>query len=127
MGLSKQGWGYMLQWFNDGTMVKAGFTTAGLPGVLAAFARHNGHRLVVVKAWEATKEDYELIADRLKPFVGSNGWMNDGLLRFSGNRCHGHAALACARGCKALFQPGNSRNQREASAGAQVPLESFWK
>ena len=75
MGLSKQGWGYMLQWFNDGTMVKAGFTTAGLPGVLAAFARHNGHRLVVVKAWEATKEDYELIADRLKPFVGSNGWM----------------------------------------------------
>ena len=75
MGLSKQGWGYMLQWFNDGTMVKAGFTTAGLPGVLAAFARHNGHRLVVVKALEATKEDYELIADRLKPFVGSNGWM----------------------------------------------------
>ena len=75
MGLSKQGWGYMLQWFNDGTMVKAGFTTAGLPGVLAAFARHNGHRLVVVKAWEATKEDYALIADRLKPFVGSNGWM----------------------------------------------------
>ena len=84
MAFSKQGWGYIVQWFNDGTMVKAGFTTASFPGVLAAFSKHSAHRLVVVKAWQTTKQDYELIAERLKPFVKTNGWMKvvPGLQRF---------------------------------------------
>lgn len=78
MGVSqanKQGWGYILQWSNDASMVRVGFTTASLHSFLAGFARYNACKLVVVKAWETNKEDYELVEERLAPFVGSNGWM----------------------------------------------------
>lgn len=78
MGVSqanKKGWGYILQWSNDASMVKTGFTTASLHSFLIGFARYNACKLVVVKAWEANKEDYELVEERLTPFVGSNGWM----------------------------------------------------
>ena len=83
MAFNKQGWGFIIQWSNDRLMVKAGFTTASFSKVLLAFAKHSPHRLVVVKAWETTKEDYELVATRLEPFVTSSGWMKatDGLQR----------------------------------------------
>lgn len=70
-----QGWGYVLQWSNDSCMVKAGFTTTSLPSLLSTFLRYNGHDIVVIKAWEATKEDYQLDADRLQPFMDESGWM----------------------------------------------------
>ena len=70
-----QGWGYVLQWSNDSCMVKAGFTTTPLPSLLSTFLRYNGHDIVVIKAWEATKEDYQLDAERLQPFMDESGWM----------------------------------------------------
>lgn len=77
MGISqanKQGWGYILQWSNDASAVKAGFTTASLHSFLTSFARYNACRLVLVKAWETSKEDYDLVEKRLAPFIESNGW-----------------------------------------------------
>jgi hypothetical protein len=76
MGISqagKQGWGYVLQWSNDASVVKAGFTTASFHSFLSGFARYNACKLVVVKAWETTKDDYDPVEDRLKPFMASNG------------------------------------------------------
>lgn len=71
----KQGWGYIVQWSNDASMVKMGFTTTPLHGFLSGFLRYNGHKLVVVKAWETSKSDHELVHERLQSFLGPNGWM----------------------------------------------------
>ena len=64
-----------MQWSNDASMVKVGFTTTSFHSFLSGFLRYGGHKLVVLKAWETSKDDYELVQERLQSFLGPNGWM----------------------------------------------------
>lgn len=73
---SSKGWGYIVQWNNDTHSVKVGFTTTSLHSLLSTFLRYSPHKLVVIKAWQTSKADYELVEDRLASFGNKHGWIN---------------------------------------------------